>query len=180
VDKFLRSVSRQRLWNKPKIKPNKIGQNQIVDEQPETHIVIKSKPKSHQTGHIVLDPREMPRHRTVHSSLNKDGNKEDDKYNKPIRRKLKSRKAKSGKSWFSTRKTLVILLLCCALMVQSWFIYMVFIKKYVDDPNKENGDTQNVLNIDRGNVNNIPQKIKNEILGGNKVKFQNIKKRLID
>eukprot|EP01083_Nonionella_stella_P001033 2990_1 len=181
VEKFLRSVSKQRLWNKPKHGTNTApdsGSPNVMNET-ETTQIIEQKPKPKHTGHIVLDTRDMTRHRTVQASLNRDGNKEDDKYHKPIRRRRGTIKSKSG-GW-STRKILVVLLLCCALIAQGCFLYMLFGSKSGDSKENVQIEKQKIdvnKNIE-GMVNNLPPRLKQEILG-NKLKYQNLQKRLID
>eukprot|EP00483_Globobulimina_turgida_P000231 UN00231 len=77
VDNFLRSVSRQRLWNKPK--------------------KMASSMDTKQSGDVILDTGDMTRHRTVtanvasKASMNRDGNLEDDKYHKPAHTQSRKR-----------------------------------------------------------------------------------------
>ena len=70
--------------------------------------------------------------------MNPDGNRGDDKYHKKKRGFVPSYVPKTGqmnkmKSWFSTKRTLVLVLLCCALMVQCYFIWLLFIRDNVDE-----------------------------------------------
>jgi len=210
VDNFLRSVSRQRLWNKPKRpatanldrqslraqpsnahEPERKQQNVIEDAPPnegpnvgpnEVQNVIEnvaappipsrlhtspypkrkpvprtkprvptksprrpsaqrpaasnSKPPV-RSGHIMLDTRELTRHRTGHGvktghsghSMNPDGNKGDDKYHKKRRGFVPNYVGRpNAKNWVPTKRTLILLLLCCAVVAQCCFIYILFVR----------------------------------------------------
>merc|ERR1712087_1054157 len=101
------------------------------------------------SGHIVVDTRDT-RHRTVHGvkpthSMNPDGNVDDDKYHKK-KRFVPSYVPKRGhvKSWISRlfwqKRSLVLLLLCCALVVQCYFVWILFIRDNIEDTGTGNED----------------------------------------
>ena len=176
VDKFLRSVSRQRLWSKHK---------KIASANNNSTKTEKEERGQRHSGHIVLDTTNInTRHRAVKSSsLNRDGNNDDDKYNKPPVRKssiMYSRNSGNRASWFTRRKVLLIVLLLLMLIGQCWFIYAAFIKTNHAQNGKQpvtkivtakHNDVESVLK-------DLPKDLREEILG-NKAKYQEMKRNRI-
>jgi len=122
VDKFLRSVSRQRLWSKHKKISSMSQSTQNEEKMNESNITTNVRRNA---GDIVLDTTNInKRHRiSVKNSLNADGNRDDDKYHKPQRKNVRYL---AGTSWFTSRKLMLLILLCLMLIAQCWFIYTVF------------------------------------------------------
>ena len=171
---------------------------------------IGSKPLKHdKKPHILLDTQpHMTRHRAaaIKSSLNKDNNLEDDKIGKYKRSKhhnIIKGSSKGGSRW-STRKILVILLLCFALIAQIIFLYMIFGNKTNNNSNNlNNSNNHNIDNIKnnlnemknkfdkfidkgaplsdnlKGLMNGLPDDMKQKIFG-NKAKINQLQNRLID
>merc|ERR550525_1181244 len=109
---------------------------------------LPKSPTSHRkapvhAGHIVVDTRDT-RHRKTTHSMNPDGNVDDDKYHKK-KRFVPSYVPKRShvQSWLSRlgqKRALVLLLLCCALVVQCYFVWILFIKDNIDDAGSSHDD----------------------------------------